>query len=407
MNSQTRASSPPGSYRAIARTLLLLGLPVFCGVSLAPADGAAQSPAITVYHSSDPAGVDPRPTVAPGCDAAGTSGLVNGDFESGALAPWFQGAVFSGGEDWNVTSADSHTGVFSATNTGNMEIRQDLGAPISTDSIEEMSFWLKHPDPEVSAAYVSLFYTDGSTEFLVNTEGTDWNFFDVTGNLLPGRMLIGFSVYGNSAGDPEFARTVLDDVILASSEVGSSCVIQGGPDEALELWIDGGANPGGAGETVCKMGDGGGSGDQLCGVDLLLQLTGVGEFSSFDPDGAMDTLVCSPCSFDEELGLYLIPPGTQQLRVNFRRGDSSPTVGQRHLATLVMDSTGLVPPTVTHVTAFGEAAGAALQLRSYASAVEPELVATSDPTEIPEPGWLLQLSSGLLGLAALRRLRGG
>ena len=65
--------------------------------------------------------------------------FTNGGFESGALPPWFQDRVFSSGEDWNVTNSDAHTGTFSATNTGNKEIRQNFDA-IPTDDIVELSF---------------------------------------------------------------------------------------------------------------------------------------------------------------------------------------------------------------------------------------------------------------------------
>jgi len=394
------ARSSPRLRRATSP--LWIGLLSFCGLALVAPEGAAQPPSVTVYHSTDPAGVDPRPAATPGCDVgAGASGLVNGDFETGSLSPWFQDRVVSGGEDWNVTAADPHSGAFSATNTGNKEIRQDLAVPIPVDSIQELSLWMRHPDGGAgSASFVGFFYSDGSGGVVVNTVGTDWNFFDFTGNLTAGKTLVAFSLFGNSSGDPEFARTDIDDVTLST---GAACVIQGGPNEQLELWIDGGPSFGEEGETLCKMGVGGGSGDQLCGADILFQLSGVGSFTHFIPDTAMDTLVCSPCSFDEELELYLVPGGSQQLRLNIRRGATSPLPGPRHFGTLVVDSTGLVPPAETTVTAFGETAGAALQLRPHASAIDPELVATSDP--IPEPGWLLQLSSGLLGLAALRRLR--
>jgi len=397
---RTAAASRP------ARTALRLALLVGVAAGWVPAVAFAQLPPVTVYHSIDPVGADPRGAAPPGC-TPGTegSGLSNAGFESGALSPWFQDSVVSGGEDWNVWSEDAHSGAFSATNTGNKEIRQNLVDPVPTDSITEMSFWLRHPDPGGGqAAFVTLFYEEGSTGFIVNTSGTDWQFFDVTESLQPGQMLVAFSVYGNSVGDPEFTRTELDDVTLSpGGSTPASCVIHGTANEALELWIDGGPNAGGAGETLCKMGAGGGSGDQLCGADILFQLTGVGELTRFDPDAALDTLVCSPCSWDDELGLYLLPPNTQQLRVNFRRGALPPALGPRRLGTLVVDSTGLVAPTETTVTAFGEAAGAALQLRGLASAAEPELVATSNP--IPEPGWLLQLATGVMGLAALRRLR--
>ena len=49
--------------------------------------------------------------------------LVNPGFETGALSPWAQARSFTGPEDWNVTSADTHTGEFSATDIGNKELK--------------------------------------------------------------------------------------------------------------------------------------------------------------------------------------------------------------------------------------------------------------------------------------------
>ena len=73
-----------------------------------------------------------------------SANFVNGGFETGNLTPWFQDRVQGGaGEDWNVTNVDAHSGSFSATNTGNKEIRQNLAA-VLTDDILEISFWAKH-----------------------------------------------------------------------------------------------------------------------------------------------------------------------------------------------------------------------------------------------------------------------
>ena len=76
--------------------------------------------------------------------AAGTvhATLINGDFEAGVLDPWFQDRDSSpGGEAWNVTNIDAHTGIWSATNDGNKELRQDI-TPILADDILEISFWV-------------------------------------------------------------------------------------------------------------------------------------------------------------------------------------------------------------------------------------------------------------------------
>jgi hypothetical protein len=180
------------------------------------------------------------------------------------------------------------------------------------------------------------------------------------------------------------------------------CVIQGGPNEELKAWINGGPTYSGD-EQLCMLGQGGGSGHELCGADILFQLTGVGEFERFEPAPGMDTLVYKPdCVYDEEAEQCLLPAGTTQIRMNFLSGLATPGVGPRSLGSLFVNSTGLDENTSTTVTAFGEAAGANLQERPIASSVDPEVVATSD---IPEPGRIVQLVSGLFGLGFLYRLR--
>jgi hypothetical protein len=141
--------------------------------------------------------------------------LLNSGFEDGVLDPWFQGRVASGGEDWHVTNADAYSGTFSATNTGNKEIRQNF-APISTADIRELSFYAKHVGPGVDMSVI-FFILPGpdsnlNTSVKTTTSGA-WQKFDVTSVLNTNAILIGFSVYGNSAG-PNFTRTYLDDVTI-------------------------------------------------------------------------------------------------------------------------------------------------------------------------------------------------
>lgn len=141
--------------------------------------------------------------------AAATNVLQNPGFETGSLAPWVQARDFSNNVPWFVTDADSHTGTYSAQDTGNTELRQDF-AGVDASSIDQVSFWARHPDQGVSAIAYDFFYSDlTSTEFIADTSGTDWNFFDVTNQLDPTRTLVGFSMFGNSQG-----ITRLDDVVI-------------------------------------------------------------------------------------------------------------------------------------------------------------------------------------------------
>jgi hypothetical protein len=135
----------------------------------------------------------------------------NGGFEIGELDPWYQDHDLSPGmgEDWNVTSTESHSGQFSATNVGNKEIRQNFGAT-ATATITEFSFWIKHP-AGAPFLFANFFYSDGTNtglSLLVTT--TEWQFFNITNRLAPGKDLTGFSVYGfDGTGTP---RSHLDDV---------------------------------------------------------------------------------------------------------------------------------------------------------------------------------------------------
>jgi hypothetical protein len=148
--------------------------------------------------------------------------LTNPGFEAGVLLPWFQDRDFtpSEPEDWNVTSADAHSGAFSATVLENKEIRQNIAA-VATDDVVEISFWLKQPqNPVVELSFVSVFYDDGSSDGRTFISGDRdpqrWAFFDVTSLLDPGKNLTGFSVFGET-GSPGPFRTFLDDLKIETT----------------------------------------------------------------------------------------------------------------------------------------------------------------------------------------------
>jgi len=147
--------------------------------------------------------------------------VTNADFESGALTPWYQwidGGTYDGvEEDWNVTSADSYSGSYSATVVGNKGLRQDF-APVATDAISAITFWMQHPNltSPVAASGVDFFYSDGtkSTVFISAPGTTDWQFFDVTTGLISGKQLISFSVTGYKSNDTAIDRAFFDNVTL-------------------------------------------------------------------------------------------------------------------------------------------------------------------------------------------------
>ncbi len=154
---------------------------------------------------------------------AGTSidSIVNGGFESGELTPdWFQDRMFIFDpnlptEDWQATTEDSFTGMFSAKVLGNFELRQDFAAFSSSDPgfAIEASFAIKHPDPGTRNLFVSVFYDDGTESSsgtgVLQTTTTDWEVFDFSFLFEPNKMVTGFSIFGNDLGP-----TFLDDVVL-------------------------------------------------------------------------------------------------------------------------------------------------------------------------------------------------
>ncbi len=207
------------------------------------------------------------------------------------------------------------------------------------------------------------------------------------------------------------------------------CGISGSAGDAINLYIDGGSDGGGEGETVCGFGAGAAL-DNLCGADLLIEMVN-GHFTGIEP--TIDTLMCNPSCADcdaDETGICSLPVDTTRIRMNFRRGGDAPPVGHRRVATLIFDSSDDGAETPTRVLANGiAAAGANLQLRPIANVVsactgagEPFSCCTGVETSAngrwpcgprlivptrfaPEPGQLLQLVSGLAGLGCLYRLR--
>jgi len=151
-----------------------------------------------------------------GMVGAANGEIINGGFETGVLFPWFQDRDYtSGGESWNATNIVSHSGTFSATDVGNKELRQDFAA-IPTSEIIEISYWLMQPAQAISA--YDFFYNDGSLfEGVVTLSSSNWEFFNVTGSLSPGKELVGLSIWGYEAAGFPYDRTFLDDVVLRTS----------------------------------------------------------------------------------------------------------------------------------------------------------------------------------------------
>ncbi|UCG59062.1 MAG: hypothetical protein JSU70_06045 [Phycisphaerales bacterium] len=168
------------------------------------------------------------------CFTQAQANLTNPGFETGSLPPWYK-ARGSGVEDWNVTTADSHSGLYSATDVGNIELRQDFAA-IPVSQIVELSYWLKQPEIAISA--FDFFYSDGSGyESIVSLSSSDWEFFDVTSHLSPGKELVGFSVWGYAGGPAGEDRTYLDDVTLETVIPVPGAIVLGGIGVTFVGWL--------------------------------------------------------------------------------------------------------------------------------------------------------------------------
>lgn len=140
--------------------------------------------------------------------------FANPGFESGTLSPWFQDQIFSGTEDWNVTSVDAHSGLFSATAVGDRTIRQNF-PPVLGNLVREISFWIKQPSVSSGlvsgGTAVSYHFSDGGTLVSHRPEvSADWIFIDATA-IFPNSVLTGISISGYSDGTSFEPRTFVDD----------------------------------------------------------------------------------------------------------------------------------------------------------------------------------------------------
>jgi hypothetical protein len=227
-------------------------------------------------------------------------------------------------------------------------------------------------------------------------DGSPGTFFTVDPTTTP-PAVVAIGNINNDSNDP-----------LSGISQDLACALQGDVDEILQLWIDGGDNPGDPADELCKLGPDGGDGGQLCGGDVLVQLVGSGSFTNFEPDVAMNTLIHHPACVEEECPegecACALPAGTKQLRMVFRRGGADPPLQPRRLGVLTVDSRGADPesPSCVNVAGVG-AAGANLQFRPIATGAVAKTVEF-----VPEAGevWLLLAGAGaVIGLA--RRRAGG
>jgi len=140
--------------------------------------------------------------------------LVNGDFESGNLSPWYTARNFCSGTciPWQISTANPHTGTYSAMDEGNIEMRQDF-TPTPGANITNVSFWT-YTDSGVNA--VDFFYTDSTdSEFVVFANPNTWTLENVTSDVDPTKTLEGFSIWGSGPNH----ITYIDDASITSNGV--------------------------------------------------------------------------------------------------------------------------------------------------------------------------------------------
>jgi hypothetical protein len=150
------------------------------------------------------------------CQAFGENILINPGFESGVLFPWYQDRDLSllPKEPWNVTNLVSQSGLYSVTDVGNLELRQNFTA-VPVSQITEVSFWLKHPDGDTRPFSYYFFYSDFTwNRAMVFSADDAFAFFDVTSELNPGKSLVGVSVWGYSSSSDATDRTYVDDFTI-------------------------------------------------------------------------------------------------------------------------------------------------------------------------------------------------
>jgi len=159
----------------------------------------------------------------------------------------------------------------------------------------------------------------------------------------------------------------------------------------LHLYSTAGPNGSGEEEQVCSPAPGGGSGDEICGMDVQVNVTGPAHLAAFRPAGPPVGTGISffPTSFGTT---------TKSLRLNSVRSIDPIPAGAFKFGELDVTVTGATGVSVT-------VSGNAMVLgQRQLVPIEANIIAVPEPDE----SWLLVSALlGLAGLAAVRRLRVG
>ncbi len=159
----------------------------------------------------------------------------------------------------------------------------------------------------------------------------------------------------------------------------------------LHLYATAGSLSSQTGQRVCNPGPEGGSGDEICGMDLQINVAGPAYISGFQaagPPGGTG-IIFHPNEFS---------PTTKSLSLNSVRATDPIPAGASKIGVLEVTVTG---GSGVVVTVSGDKMVLA---RRQVAAIRPNIIA------VPEPGEVQLLATALLGLAALaglRRVRAG
>jgi len=159
----------------------------------------------------------------------------------------------------------------------------------------------------------------------------------------------------------------------------------------LHLYATAGSEPTGGEETLCAPPPGGGSGDEICGIDVQVNVAGPAYIAGFRPAGppAGTGIVFFPTSFD---------PTTKGLSLNSVRATDPIPAGAYKIGELDLTVTG---ERGVNVSVSGNAM--VLAQRQLVP-IEPNVLAVPEP----EQTWLLASALlGLVGLALVRRRHTG